>query len=99
MRRSRTLIASACAMLALLAPASAFASHSQSMTFEATSDLKNSATRDQAFNDIAALGVHSMRVVLYWHDVAPQPDSRVKPQFDETSPSSYDWGAYDSLID
>ena len=51
----------------------------QSLTFEATSDLKDPATRDQAFKDIAALGVHSMRVVLYWHDVAPEPDSRIKP--------------------
>jgi hypothetical protein len=99
MRRSRILIASACAALALLAPAAAVASHAQSLTFEATSDLKDPATRAQAFNDIAAVGVHSMRVVLYWHDVAPQPDSRVKPQFDETSPSSYDWGAYDAVVD
>jgi len=99
MRRSRILIASACAALALLAPAAAVASHAQALTFEATSDLKDPATRAQAFNDIAALGVHSMRVVLYWHDVAPQPDSRVKPQFDETSPSSYDWGAYDAVVD
>ena len=37
-----------------------------------------------------------MRVVLYWHDVAPEPDSRVKPKFDETDPASYDWGAYDA---
>jgi hypothetical protein len=99
MRRPRTLIASACALVMLLAPAAAHASSSQSMTFEAPRDLKDPATREQAFNDIAALGVHSMRLVLYWHDVAPQPDSRVKPQFDETSPSSYDWGAYDAVVD
>jgi hypothetical protein len=99
MRRPRTLIASACALVMLLAPAAAHASSSQSMTFEAPRDLKDPATREQAFNDLAALGVHSMRLVLYWHDVAPQPDSRVKPQFDETSPSSYDWGAYDAVVD
>jgi hypothetical protein len=99
MRRSRTLIVSACAALALLAPAAAHASHAQSLTFEATSDLKDPATRGQAFDDIAALGVHSMRVVLYWHDVAPQPDSRVKPTFAETDPASYDWSAYDPVVD
>ena len=80
MRRIGTLIALVCAAGALLAPAAAQASHSQSLTFEATSDLKDPATRDQAFKDIAALGVHSMRLVLYWHDVAPQADSRVKPK-------------------
>jgi hypothetical protein len=99
MRPPATLLALVCAVLAALAPASAHASHAQTMTFEATSDLKDPATRDQSFNDVAALGVHSMRVVLYWHDVAPQPDSRIKPKFDETSPSSYDWNGYDAVID
>ena len=68
------------------------------MTFEAPRDLKDASTREQSFKDLASLGVHSMRLVLYWHDVAPQPDSRVKPSFDETSPASYDWGAYDAVI-
>ena len=99
MRRLGTLIALVCAAGALLVPAAAQASHAQSLTFEATSDLKDPATRDQAFKDVAALGVHSMRVVLYWHDVAPEPDSRVKPKFDETDPASYNWGAYDPVID
>ena len=53
MRRFGTLIALVCAAAALLAPAAAQASHSQSLTFEATSDLKDPATRDQAFKDIA----------------------------------------------
>ena len=97
MRRLVILIAVLCAALAAAAPAQA--SHAQTMTFEAPRDLKDPATREQAFNDIAALGVHSMRLVLYWHDVAPQPDSRIKPKFDETSPSSYDWNAYDAVID
>ena len=99
MRRLGTLIALVCAAGALLVPAAAQASHAQALTFEATSDLKDPATRDQAFKDVAALGVHSMRVVLYWHDVAPEPDSRVKPKFDETDPASYNWGAYDPVID
>ena len=99
MRRSSTLIATVCALAALLAPAAAHASHSQTLTFEATSDLKNPATRAQAFDDIASLGVHSMRVVLYWHDVAPQPNSRIRPSFDATDPASYDWSTYDPVID
>jgi hypothetical protein len=80
-------------------PAAAHASKTQTMTFEAPRDLKDPATREQAFKDIAALGVQSMRLVLYWHDVAPDPDSRIKPSFDETSPSSYNWGAYDDVVD
>jgi hypothetical protein len=99
MRRSPTLIALVCAMVALLVPAAAHASKTQSLTFEAPRDLKDDATRDQAFSDIASLGVHSMRLVLYWHDVAPQADSRVKPKFDEADPASYDWSAYDTVVD
>jgi hypothetical protein len=99
MRRLPILIASACAIVALLAPAAADASKTQTMTFEAPRDLKDPATREQAFKDIASLGVHSMRLVLYWHDVAPDADSRIKPQFDPTSPSSYNWGAYDAVVD
>jgi hypothetical protein len=99
MRRLATLLALVCAALVALAPATAHASHSQTMTFEAPRDLKDPSTRDQAFNDIAALGVHSMRLVLYWHDVAPQSDSRIKPKFDETSPASYNWNAYDAVVD
>ena len=93
MRRSRTtLIASVCALFVLLVPSVAHASHSQTMTFEAPRDLKDPATREQSFNDIASLGVHSMRLVLYWHDVAPDPDSRIKPNFDPTSPSQLQLG-------
>jgi hypothetical protein len=99
MRRFGTLLVMVCAALALLVPAAAHASTAQSMTFEAPRDLKDPSTRAQAFDDIAALGVHSMRLVLYWHDVAPQPDSRVKPKFDETAASSYDWGPYDAVVD
>ena len=99
MRRSSTLIAAVCAVVALLVPAAAQASKTQSLTFEAPRDLKDPATRDQAFKDIAALGVHSMRLVLYWHDVAPQADSRIKPKFAETDPASYDWSAYDAVVD
>jgi hypothetical protein len=99
MRPSATLLTLVCVVLGVLAPATAHASHGQTMTFEATSDLKDPATREQSFKDIAALGVHSMRVVLYWRDVAPQADSRIKPKFDEISPSSYDWNAYDAVVD
>jgi hypothetical protein len=98
MRRLPILIVSLCAVLALAAPA-AQASKTQSMTFEAPRDLKDPATRDQAFKDLESLGVRSLRLVLFWHDVAPDADSRVKPKFDPADPSSYSWGQYDPIID
>jgi hypothetical protein len=85
---------------ALLAPAGpAMASHSQVTSFEAPRDLLDPATRDGALGDIASFGVHSLRVVLYWRDVAPANRSRVKPKFDATDPSAYDWSRYDPVLD
>jgi hypothetical protein len=98
MRRFGTLIALVCAALVLLVPGAAQASKTQSLTFEAPRDLKDPSTRDEAFSDIASLGVHSMRLVLYWHDIAPEPDSRVKPSFAENDPASYDWRPYDAVV-
>jgi hypothetical protein len=44
------------------------------------------------------LGVKALRVELHWHDVAPSANSRQRPAFDATDPSSYAWGQYDALI-
>jgi hypothetical protein len=99
MRRISIITAALCSALALLAPASAHASKTQSMTFEAPRDLRNPATREKAFRDITSLGVHSLRVVLFWHDVAPRPNSRVRPRFDATNPAGYNWSTYDAIVD
>jgi hypothetical protein len=87
-------------LIAALAPASsAFASRSQTTSFEAPRDLLDPASRDGAFGEIGSLGVHSLRVVVYWHDVAPARDSRVKPKFDPADPANYDWSRYDPVLD
>src|SRR5438876_806390 len=75
------------------------AAHAQRLTFEAPRDLLDPAYRDGALAELASLGVHSLRVVLYWHNVAPAADSRVRPNFDATDPAAYNWGQYDALID
>ena len=69
------------------------------MTFEAPSDLLNPATRDGAFTQLEGLGVHALRVVMYWRDVAPQANSATKPDFDTTDPAAYNWGNYDAVVD
>ena len=70
-----------------------------SMTFEAPVDLANPATRTQAFDEISGFGVKSLRIVLLWQNVAPQSSSRIKPDFDATDPTKYDWSAYDPQVD
>jgi hypothetical protein len=96
----RNLLVFTVLVAALLVPAgAAWASTSQVTSFEAPRDLLDPATRARALDEIASLGVHSLRVVVYWHDVAPAKDSRVKPKFDPTDPANYDWSRYDPVLD
>jgi len=88
------------AALAFAVPAAPAVAHpNMSVTFEAPRDLLDPATRDAALQELDSLGVRSLRVVLYWYDVAPEHDSGTRPAIDETDPSNYDWDRYDALID
>jgi hypothetical protein len=84
--------------LAAAAP-SAHASKTQEVTFEAPRDLFDPAQRASAFDEIGSLGAHALRIVLYWHDVAPDADSRVKPKLDMADPAVYDWSKYQPVLD
>jgi hypothetical protein len=87
-------------LVALLACASAAsASPRQTTSFEAPRDFLDPAARATAFDDIASFGVHSIRLVMYWKDVAPDATSRVKPDFDATDPAAYDWSRYAPVLD
>jgi hypothetical protein len=88
-----------CVLLACLAlPACAQASHSMPVTFEAPRDFNDPAARDSAFDQITSLGARSIRVILYWNDVAPDRDSATRPGVDLTDPASYDWSRYDPIL-
>jgi len=97
MKHLSVRIALVCA--ALLAPAAtAWASHGQTVSFEAPRDLLDASLRPAAMDQLASLGVRSLRVVIYWHSVAPSPDSATRPNVDATDPGAYDWGQYDALL-
>jgi len=101
MFKTRTLLLtlSACALLSGAANAGqAFASHNQLTYFEGSSDLLEPSTRPHAIKQLQALGVHALRVELYWASVAPSPASATRPSFDATNPGSYAWGQYDALL-
>jgi hypothetical protein len=87
------------AAIAVAAPA-AEASRSQFTIFEAGRELRShdAALRAQTLDEIEALGVRWIRVVLYWKDVTPQPRSRSRPEVRLTDPKSYDWTLYERLI-
>jgi hypothetical protein len=95
----RPLILIAVLALAAVLPQAASASSSQTMAFEAPKDLLDPSARLGAMDEIGSFGVHALRVVLYWHDVAPRADSSSKPDFDTTDPANYDWSRYDPVLD
>ncbi|HEY3970665.1 MAG TPA: hypothetical protein VGL79_04625, partial [Solirubrobacteraceae bacterium] len=96
------LILLACVATALgaLAPATASASHTQTMYFEAPRDLVEvtPAARTKALAQLQSLGVKALRVELEWANVAPGAHSTKKPSFEATNPAAYNWGAYDGLL-
>jgi len=92
----RIVVVAVLACLAHAAPAAA--SSGQMVTFEGGSDLLKDSTRDATLDEIQALGADSLRVILYWHAVAPGASSSKRPDFDETDPAADDWGAYDRLL-
>ena len=97
MSRVLTRLMLVCVLLGIVAPA-AHASHTQVMTFEAPRELLDPAQREQAFERIASLGARSLRVILYWQDVAPSPNAARKPTLDATDPTAYDWSRYDPVL-
>jgi len=104
MRRA-TLTALLCAAALLgaaaLAAPVALASHNEAVFFEAPSALLgvSTAQRSKSLQQLQSLGVHAIRVVLYWRTVAPNPNHRHRPSFNQANPARYHWGSYDQLID
>jgi hypothetical protein len=96
-----------CALVAVLAalavPSTASAKRSQFTIFQATREVRSSDpyVRAKALDEIRALGVHWLRVIVYWQDVAPHPGSRHRPHFRESDPNDYPasrWARYDNVV-
>jgi len=76
------------------------ASSTQAVTFEGSRDLLEDATWQPTLDEIDALGARSLRVIVYWNDVAPSPNSSRRPSFDATDPTQYPgFGKYDRLLE
>jgi hypothetical protein len=98
-RRKTQIVLLACLGAALLGAAPAHAARNETVLFEAPRDLLNASTRPGALAQLQSLGVHALRIVLYWHDVAPNANSTRAPSgFDPTNPAAYHWDQYDALI-
>jgi len=86
-------------LVVLVAVGPARASGNQTVLFEAPRDLLNPQTRPGAVSQLQQLGVHAIRVILTWNDVAPTPEAATPPAgFDASDPAAYDWGQYDAVM-
>jgi hypothetical protein len=95
----RRIVLIACVALGvLLGAAPAQASTTQQLVFDAPRDLLDEGARPAALDELQSLGVKSLRVLLYWKQVAPRAEERRKPSGDMTDPSVYNWGQYDGLL-
>jgi hypothetical protein len=58
---------------------------------------QGAAVRDQTLNEMQALGVDVIKAQVFWNEIAPR--GRTKPAgFDGADPASYDFSAYDGLV-
>jgi hypothetical protein len=87
-------------VLTAAVPAAAQAKSTQRVLFEAPRELRSddAALRARTLDEIQGFGVSWLRIVLYWNDVAPRPDTPALPRFDERDPAQYDWTRYDRAI-
>lgn len=96
------IITLVCAALAaaIATSAPAWASHRETVYFEAPRDLisASASVRAATFDQLGSLGVHAVRVTLYWKQVAPYPTHAHRPYFDATNPANYSWGGYDAAV-
>jgi hypothetical protein len=104
LRRPRGAVLAAALMAVLIAalalPRAASANHRQPTIFDAPRLLRSddAGLRARTLDDIKSLGATWVRVVLYWHDVAPHAGWRHRPQFAEKDPRAYDWHVYDRIV-
>ena len=57
--------------------------------------------RAKQLDELKAFGVDTVRVIVAWRQIAPEPDAASKPAFDATDPAAYpaqNWVALDDLV-
>jgi hypothetical protein len=99
----RLILASLLGLTALLAavalPSTASASGRQVSVFE--DDVALSANPVATMQEFRHLGVTTVRVLIRWSFIAPNPKSRKRPNFNASNPNSYpakNWAPYDAIV-
>src|SRR2546423_1856006 len=104
---SKTLFVSLIAAIlasAAFAAAPAQASKTQESIFQDDRTLifSGDAKRQEALDEMKALGATTIHSLVFWNSIAPDPNSKTKPAgFDGSDPSAYPpgaWDQYDALV-
>jgi hypothetical protein len=89
---------------AAFAAAPAQASKTQESIFQDDRTLifSGDAKRQEALDEMKALGATTIHSLVFWNSIAPDPNSKTKPAgFDGSDPSAYPpgaWDQYDALV-
>jgi hypothetical protein len=86
-------------ILQVAVPATASASSSQITIIQ--DGGATGPTADATFRQFRALGASTARIILPWSQIAPDPRSFAKPNFDATNPNAYpgvNWAPYDDAV-
>jgi hypothetical protein len=86
----------------LVAVPAASASRSQTTLFDLGGGALDVSKEGRAasLDELKSFGVDTVRVIVAWRQLAPQPDSATKPSFDAADPNAYpqQWDALDDLV-
>lgn len=94
------LVVATCAAVLVSATVAAASSRQFTMV-EAPDELLFSDSPDQALDLIHELGAQAIRIQVNWRRVAPEPDAKAAPSFNQTDPAAYPpgaWERYDRAI-
>jgi hypothetical protein len=88
------------ALLLIAFPAAAGASRTQESVFQDDASLIFSGPdkRERTLDELARLGVDTIRLNVRWNRYAPAPTRKRKPAFDATDPNAYPLGEVDAVV-
>jgi hypothetical protein len=101
MKLIKTSLLTALAAVALAAPAHASSTQESIFQDDATLLGDDASKREQALDEMQALGVDTVRALALWNRIAPDATSSTKPGFDATNPDAYPggtWARLDALV-
>ena len=102
MKLIKTLLLTLIAVAALVAPAHASSNQESIFQDDATLLGDDASKREQALDEMQALGVDTVRALALWNRIAPDATSSTKPAgFDAADPDAYpagNWTRLDALV-